>query len=378
MSLVKLSGPVSWYRFTDYNNNMYDLFGDRHFSYDYSCANDDYTISRLIDTIFQHNIKSNIITDLYLETGFIHKFHNLPNRRPPLRGYMDDVYAMLLNCLSPDKKGCQYDSQLVRIHYSDIRSISHKRYDIGIHLDLNTYINNFSPKIKDIVIGTGKCGTIGAQNVDPIYINEAREFYSTVVFIYENFINILSIMESYDDFPKNIDLLINEIPEGEAGNSIRKKLNNMKLLTSVRDGINMHKISLQFAKLGEIGNLIKLFIREKAVKIIEELKYDANIFNSSLNLLNYPNMINDASVTNLENSLETIRYQLVNLSSLIMDEYLLSRMFKSKDSRYVIIYAGAAHVNNYADFFINYIGIIPNYYNIDEDNRCIENYIMPF
>jgi len=65
-------------------------------------------------------------------------------------------------------------------------------------------------------------------------------------------------------------------------------------------------------------------------------------------LINKNSLINEEQ---LEKKLFNIKEFLIMLDTNLMDKYLLGRLFKYTDSKYVIIYAGDDHIQKYVEFF---------------------------
>ena len=100
---------------------------------------------------------------------------------------------------------------------------------------------------------------------------------------------------------------------------------------------------------------------------------------------------NITAIENLKKDFHNIRnisYLNVSSTALLMDAYLLARMFRFNipgTNQTKIVYAGAAHTDNYYRFFKDYLGVDFNQYgkysmdiDIENVNRCIKVDINKF
>lgn len=336
---MRISGPASWYQL-EYNGVKYDLFGDKHFSYSGSCDNNDYTIDKLMDYIFKHNISKNILTDVYLETAFITKNYVSSPKLPEL-GYINDIDTMLGDCLR--KKDCHYNTNIIRIHYADVRVI----HDNSKLLFLDFH---FTKTIKNL---------IDRNDIT----SDINDFNDVISFLADNFLTILTTFEKYEDFPSNINTLYEKIPKTKYGNNVRNGLEKNINLTSLRDGKRIHKIAIQLHNIKNITikKHIITYIHYTTKQMQKELKNLSNELRNNISVEVYKTILNK------------IKHVLLLLTAIFTDEYLLSRMFRFDDSKYVMIYAGYVHINRYIKFF-KFLGVNPNKIYMKDDERCIINY----
>lgn len=225
---LKISGPISWYQFK-IGNKTIDLFGDEHWSKEFSCEKGEYTITKLIDLISKVNINKNVVSDMYFEAAFSLK--ESVKSIYGSNGYLGEIQRYLDKCLVPNKSECQYNTKIIRFHYIDLRYI---------------YRVPNSTKGRFIRVGFETPNTI--KNINDI--NSLYEYLDAVKFIFMNSLTFFEYCESMDtDFIINIDNLINLLPKTTYGDLFRRKLEKFKYLTSKRNGINVHKNAVQLSQI---------------------------------------------------------------------------------------------------------------------------------
>lgn len=338
---LRISGPISWFQFK-IGDKTYDLFGDEHWSKDYSCQNEDYTINDLIDLIAKVNTNKNIITDIYLE-----EIYSLKESTKPLdenKGYLGEIIEKLDKCLTPHKTECQYNTKIIRFHYTDLRTIYGRPSSNRKFIQTNFSIRNINKTILDEDL------------------NSFNEYLDAVKFIILNSLVIFEYFESTtSDFILNIDKIIKALPETKYGDIFRRKLENFKYFTSKRNNINIHKIAIQLLNIHDnyIKNMIIKFIHN-------DIKY---LQKQALSLMNDIKIVTDKTIV-----ISIINNYFTYLDGNLMDEYLLGRLFKYSDSKYAMIYVGNSHVKKYVIFFEKYLNIQPIKIGINNPKRCITNY----
>src|SRR5690606_19815798 len=131
-----------------------------------------------------------------------------------------------------------------------------------------------------------------------------------------------------------------KLPKTKYGNLIMNRLDKFIKLTSFRNKIPIHKIAIQ------LYNLKDEQIKEKIISLIDlRIKDTLDDLNNKIDKLsNYLlNNINSLSENIYTKYVKIINIILINLYSSFMDIYLLTRLFRFNDSKYVLIYAGVGH-----------------------------------
>lgn len=373
MLVGKINGPASWYRFV-HNGTVYDFLGDKHFSVEGTCEGGT-EVNELVEYILKRNERLGITTDFYLESKFRHRDSSEIYNPRKDQDYISKLEEKLIECLSPDKNKCQYDKNIIRIHYADIRLVLHEKH-LQTNLHLENYIEKLTGRLSDVM---NRIAIDGEKIETEPYMKELEELKRTIYSVVNTFNSLLSAMEdSSADFRENIDNIIDKIPDNKSGTVLKKKMNNMKLLTSLRNGISVHRTSVQlYHNSHKSSNDIILFMRlismEKQKALIVGAKKAINLAN---HLLINSEKITIMSIRAVQQYMHDISSLLIDLSALIMDEYLLARMFRFSDSKQVIVYAGYGHIERYAQFFEEILKVGPTLFSSYRGNRCIENYIL--
>jgi len=94
------------------------------------------------------NTHKNIVTDIYLEEIFSLK-DSIKSSDQDL-GYLGETIENFDKCLTPYKTGCQYNTKIIRFHYTDLRTI-YKRPSSNARnfIQTNFSIRNTTKKIVD-------------------------------------------------------------------------------------------------------------------------------------------------------------------------------------------------------------------------------------
>lgn len=342
MNITTISGIVSFYIFEN-DGKKYYLFGDKHYTRKNNCRELGYqcdyfdktftktytygsectTIGALLHNWFTYNNDHDILTDFYIELFYTkdhsktresHKTYNdiIENKKnniyeednAPFRdqSWMQMTYYIMKPCFVREKENCPYYPN-VHVHYTDVRSIE---------------IN------KEII------------SVNPFDLSDYHHIeYVKLLFLQYKI--ILSYLLDIDGFDKFLDKAY-LIPE-EFRNTLVK---NMSLFTVTRQingkEITMYKTAWELYRLEQLYPII-------AKQLREFVQVEANnIMGRVMNILRVEKINYD-------------RYNdlLLDVQSLSMDVYTLSRVFVQHESEEVVLYAGAYHIRFYADFF-QYIG----------------------
>lgn len=342
MNITTISGIVSCY-ILEYNGKMYYLFGDQHFSragnckeLGYACDHFDktftktYTYGRECTTIgallhnwFIYNNKHNILTDFYIELFYTkenerqsHKIYNdiIAERKNTNintnvntnlfkdHSWLQVMYYIMKPCFVREKKQCPYYPN-VHVHYTDVRDV----------------------EINDKIIP-----------VNPFDIDEYQyvEYVKLLFLQCKVILGYLFDVNGFELFLRNI----HHVPE-----EIQKTLiNNVSLFTTTKviDGkeITMYKTAWELYRLEQVYPMIAQELRYYSMKEADTI------------IKRMYNIIKHKKIT-----FDEYNALFLDIQSLSMDVYTLSRVFIQEDSEEIIIYAGAYHIRFYADF-LQHIG----------------------
>lgn len=362
----------------DYNGN----FTDSRY-YGSACT----SIGILLHNWFLYNNDNKIKTDFYLELAFtkdeerqsLQKYIDMINdakryRRAEDKNFdFDDVSwleliaAVMNDCFTRKKEKCVYYPN-VRAHYADIRRLDDK--EISIHTDpfllydISSHLREAFMRIKT-----------EEQLLD--LKDELSIIISIIIFDYKKILNGMLNPVGFDKF---IDTYIElgKTFAGRLGEFYFDKFVNMKRISVIRKGVRMHRAAAELARLREetpfMATLIEEFIYEKAEHYIKSIQHFfdeiMDMFKENFSFVQLGELIVEL--------FEALIKALVPMSALSMDCYLLSRMFLQNDSKEIIVYAGSQHIEHYADFFENYLGI-KRLAGVESeiDNRCLSMIDLP-
>lgn len=366
-------------------------------------------ISFLLTEIFEKARLNKEYVDFYLEIPFIPRGTKGPSKTflqqaVKRLGYMYKLYYIFNDCFN--KTNCQYDN--VRFHYVDVR-LKYKIIDMKSMLDiLKSNIGDVPPEIMEKI----------PKNVPETYETDVITFekYLTIMRI-PKVIDILTNMIRFDDrspqkYIENTDKLMKAtyysqqtlVGLKEPGNSqlfdiyltsdnfpeavkqlYQNSLDNIEeskdlleiydhlLVPSLivnRKGKSMHKIRAQLEALemenkqelaDKIVNYLKSEFRSRVVNkdIIQIwdkiIKLYRDLTQSKFRSLGDIEIFKNQIIRDYQ-IFDELTVLSVDSNSLLMDAYLLARMFRSFpgsnhiDSKTKIIYAGDAHISNYVKF----------------------------
>lgn len=333
--------------------------------------------------------------------------------------YINNLYVLFYPCLKVDKSECPY-LPYVRSHYTDPRlSInSHKIRTLNsfIHIAINYIIEEIRilmvvshkkfdfmikeiPEIRNKIIAdiTSKSNFInelllpltasGMSSKGKVDIN--RDLFNAYI-LSENFSkDVTKILN--DIFPKAklvpqsfreyFDLPIGPILRDLDNISLLDAINQLKTdiieLSVEREKMNVHRIKAQLDALRKDNIIIE---NNNIADLIIDFLFDTyQSFNISSIYRNWQklyqdflvplskNVVNfDKFVNYVENHPSGCFADLISSDSILMDGYLLARMFRTFSdtkkkrnphvpSSQVFVYAGAKHTGNYAQFFTDYL-----------------------
>lgn len=363
----------------DYNGN----FSDSRY-YGTACT----SIGILLHNWFLFNNDHKIRTDFYLELSFTND-----NEREQLRHYLDvlneikvsrqandknydfedtswlQLLALVMNdCFLKDKRLCPY-SPYVHAHYADIRSLDTKDENLiadpFLLLDLKPYLDKTLQRIRT------------TEQLEELR-DELSVVLSIIISDYRDIIDGILSPTDFDIFIKRYNNLSGSF-SGYIEDFYLSKFNNMRKISVIRDGVRMHKVAAELQRLRNendfMATLIEEFIYEKADHYIKDIKV---LFDQILNIFDEERLSFHELGQLVIESFDTLLKALVPMSALSMDCYLLARMFLQHGSDEIIVYAGAAHIDHYADFFEHYLGV-KRLAGIESqfDNRCLHLVTLP-
>ena len=362
----------------DYNQN----FTNGKY-YGSSCT----SIGILLHNWFTYNKDYFINTDFYLELGFtnederkelketvdeINKLKHNKNYEITINienlSWMELIGSIMNDCFMKSKKICPYYPS-VHSHYADVRFLQGKNdvlhADPFLLFDLMKYIEKNFPR---------------TENKLSELKDELSIILSIITYDYKKLIDGILSPDGFDDFLDEYSNLSKTF-SSDLSKFYLKKIMNMKKISVIRDGVRMHKVAAELARLRietpYIAYLIEELIYDKANEYIETVKI---LYNEVLNAFEYDYYQYGSYEKSLliMTAFESVVAALVPLSSLSMDAYLLSRMFLQTESSEIIVYAGSSHIKHYSDFFEIYLGA-KKLVGIDSifDNRCLNIIDLP-
>lgn len=439
----KLSGPVAAYSGTDSNNISYYLFSDAHFSLENECkepckkigskdiqgSENCWDITRLLSDIFKRSKDNNQYVDFYIEMPFLPKGSYKPSEEVirqmvPELGELYKIYYIFYDCFN--KTNCQYSN--VRFHYTDVRlQYSSKPRSMGgiQYSDFGTKDISFQEyifkrvQISLILLGDKMQSDSRTHNQ---YIETTDKLMKKLYYSggqtmmgYEKPLN-LKLFELYltsdnyaADVMKMMLPILEEISDPEDVAKITEALIVPNILVN-RRGKNMHRTRAQLEALEnegrkDIADKIKAYVFEQYMKNVDNSTLMA-LWDKFMKLYNSfvgarARVMGDERVAleRLMKEYESFtKFLELNVSStaLLMDAYILSRMFRTfagsshKVSNKRIVYAGAKHIDIYVDFLSKHLNIEFTRYGTTTDklmndhisgnpiNRCVNIDIQKF
>jgi hypothetical protein len=360
--ITKISGPVSLFIY-HYNHKKYFFFGDIHFTREGSChsqgdvcdgfdfefqnTNTKYTncttIGALLHHWFIYNNDHQIPTDFYIETAFnkgeyqIQDVEELQRRRthpnyPKNYNYFKDhswlelLDVIMAPCLVKNKSACPY-SPNVHVHYSDVRNV---RTAQGV-IDILPF------SISNIV------DFLNRQKVDVMMENDVE---SWLFWLYLNAKMIIYNLLSPDGLSKLVNVLKLLTFHSGFKEFIQQQIKDLYLMSVERDGIKMFKAAWELERL----RTVNLEIYESLWDFVDD-EIDKQIAKFKKLYHSHPEGV--------DNMLDYYDNAFMNFEAIIMDVYLIARMFVQSDSDEIIVYAGNYHIKNYNLFFQHYLNTYP-------------------
>ena len=334
MDITTISGIVSCYIFS-HSGKMYYLFGDKHYTRRGNCKelgyqcdyfNNTFTktytygtqctnIGPLLHNWFTYNNDHSIATDFYIELSYTkenervtHKYYNdiIENRKTPFyyeeiapfqdKSWLQLTHYIMKPCFIREKTQCPYYPN-VHVHYTDVRILEQE----------------------------------GEIFVNPFDITDFHhmEYVKLLILHYKIILGYLLDIDGYNRFLDKIHLIPEEIKDD--------LVHNISLFTVTREingnNITMYKTAWELHRLEQsypmIAEKLRVYIQTEAEQIIQK------VYNTlKTQKMNY-DLYNDL---------------LLDMQSLSMDVYTLSRVFIQNQSDEIIIYAGAYHIQFYVPF----------------------------
>lgn len=377
--MSKLSGPINSV-VIDYEGRRYTFFSDKHNSTFGSCpgnckdydgtkersgtsrtngmkwsdvkgtnldkGGDCHTILYFLNKKFEEGV------DFFLEASFVLKDAPLPSFDPENPDYIDKILHVFHDSFLR-KKTNLYPRSL--LHYVDIRDVFEGTYTKSGTREMVS-ANPFSGSV--VVKEYRNCVEVSD------YERITEEGLSLVKFVLENALEYFTSYLKDGEFPVPRDI-------GLVFDKYRKRLERTKLLNSSFQGRQTSRVGKQLLKLPkETRKKVYDWALEAFERELEQSKQNFSVWQQKYESLR--STTEDAFISEFE----TVRMYpitcLVALSSVIMDVYTLSRSLYHQRSKETIYYCGAAHTENYLNFFLkNGARILERRQSQDGFERCV-------
>lgn len=315
-----LSGPVSLYYLKKGDIKIL-LFGDEHFSLDYSCENNSIDFISFLNNIFSTNKK----IDFLMESSYSY-IENIDLKKEDIYHKEDSYITKVINyyiskgCFIRDKKECSINYPMVRFHSIDYR------YS---RLCAPTKVLN---NIKNIL-------------VTMINKLEKSENYTYIINDFKKLMSKIYLIDSYEKIEDEIKKIFE-------CTKMKKQIDNcdeyirVKIIQYKNDILDMNNKKFKYQYNYIIENLKEI--------------YEKNSF----------------SYTILSSYIESLYTIIVYIRSIIIDIYCLARLFRkyktNNNMKNIIIYAGASHIENYFNFLTKYVNFTIEINTKAVRKRCID------
>ncbi len=348
---TKITGPVSFYVYKCRNISYY-LIGDMHFSFSGACGSsckaNCITITDLLNQWLSHNDQHKLSTSLWIEAPV--SLSLVPMNSSPAKpenGWLDSIENIYSSCY--DNSGnCPYNPSSIHVRTIDIRK--NKQPDgevyqmslLTISEIVNMLINpqrdiNMIDEIKNAVYVVRIMLVYAYQILDMYLIPNQRE----TLFMFGNKMGVISGSLVYDIVMDHI-AFVNISMDKEGTSYISSAIND----SNQNDVIRIF-IKSEFSKALRRINKKILLILEDVEDYLAELAETDNDKEKK-------EVMEDIMIC-----LEYIDSEcLVELSSLVVDAYVLARLLGSQD-RQQIVYAGYSHIQTIARFFSDELDVEP-------------------
>lgn len=320
-----ISGPVFYKSYKICDKNVF-MFGDFHFSLQYKCEKNKNSLELNELIVNLSNTHSDKMIDFYMEVPY-HLIENDGENVEKLQKYVKNYLSFYVKhnltntnllkiayffekhgCFTKNRKRCEKKYPNIRFHSSDFRDSKCNKNFILLY----NFINNLN---YDIVEG--------------------------------NKIN----SKKYLEYLKKVDTI-------------------NKILNFAKDSLKCKKMKNQFNKIDKkYSNKILKMINDKLKYLQKTYKNNWKECMDSIKLfLKNKKKYDGASTSLMLGKMEDI---ITPIEALIMDAYLLARIFKNY-SKNIFIYAGNAHINTYVNLFEKYLKVEPDDIGILNKLRCVK------
>lgn len=312
--MEKISWPVSYDHF-NFRGKDYVFFGDVHTLENIcteNCKNKKicWDLETFLVDLCQKKVSNKEYIDIFLEMFYGIEESMFKSLNTELPTYIMELAKSpsFLKCWSDDKTQCPFNPY-ARMHYTDVR-----------------FLKTMTKKGDAIL-------------PDPLDFIEKYPNTRIEVAIFNNLFkqrmihNVIDFYFDSDDFSSDIYKYLSKNVK------IGVTLDNMYRWKTLK----IHPIRKQYIKLQkqdfELAKLIRSYIKKR----IEDSIVDNEIVER----------FEASDLEDLEDLKDTIAYVGSDISSSLIDSYLLLRLFRKFDSpsQTAIIYAGLDHVKSYSDFF---------------------------
>lgn len=316
------------------NDTKYVFLGDIHVENDSPCENT-IGVKQLLKYWFEYNERHDISTDFYAEVNYTKS-----NKRKIIEhGSPLQLLPQWLPCFDVDK------SCFVHAHYMNIRAVDVDGIVISIDpFDLLTLMYVMDRSSPEQII------------------KHKQDIIKLIKVLKSNYMDILNGL-----LQPQLQTL------NKYKNLFRPYANVFKHIEEhavIRDGIKMFRVAAELLRLKSfnvsLANRIEHYIYRKAELTMAKVSFDEEL--SILDVIDYlpKHEINEA----LNNVLTQINNKLLPLGALVMDMYVLSRMFLY-ESKEVVVYAGSSHISNYIEFFVKVLKMKPSFLILPSSNQCL-------
>lgn len=343
------------------------------------------SIGLLLKNWFIYNKDHKIQTDFFLELGFtkenerteLRKINNTIDRLRYTEEKEGDqlkneswlflVATLMEPCFVREKRSCPYHPY-IHAHYADVRKYNSSNEEFHsdpfVLYDVLEYVQRNMPNKKN--------GLLELRD-------ELSIILSIIVQDYKKIIDGIIHSDGFEKFLEEFHNMSNSFSQ-TFGKLFIKKFENMRKISVVRDKKIMHRTAGELLRLRKennyIANLIEEFIYNKIEEYVDKVKYQ---FEDLLLILDdFENMSVEEMQYEFIRIMNEFIGDIIPMSTLSMDAYLLARMFLQSESKEIIVYAGSEHIRNYSEFFQSYLGVdskiaIPSIF----DNRCLQSKDLP-
>lgn len=295
MKNLLISGPVSYSKYKIDDKNIF-MFGDVHYSKYYRCKEKSITIPKLINNLAKKY--NNKYIDFFLEAPYSnidsnYKSSFIQSYKTQLltkTGFVEvQKYYEKYGCFTKNRKLCEYKFPNIRFHAADFRFS---------HCNENINMNNF---------------------IQILYVILEMVYKGIDSKIVKKFIPIIKNFDTIDKLYKNI----------------------LKIL-------QCEKIKTQFNKIDKIySTKIDRFMKKQLLELKNKYKSDYNKNIKSVYDFLYKKPYNTFT---FDLHIRKLIEIYVEMNAIIMDTYLLARLFKPY-TKNIFIYAGDTHILRYQTFF---------------------------